>query len=71
MGAWSQRGINIPLTFKKTEKPSEVSQAHRTPKPPYPYKIENVTYRSDPAGVMLAGTLTRPVGTGPFQRRRF
>ena len=65
VGAWSQRGVNIPLTFKKTEKPSEVLR-HQTPKPPYPYKVENVTYRSEPGGVTLAGTLTVPAGKGPF-----
>ena len=65
VGNWSQRGASIPLTFKKTEKPSQVTRP-QTPKPPYPYKVEDVTYRSEPGGITLAGTLTRPAGEGPF-----
>ena len=34
------------------------------PKPPFPYRIEDVTYPGQ--GVDIAGTLTRPEGPGPF-----
>jgi pimeloyl-ACP methyl ester carboxylesterase len=64
-GTWSQRGIKIPLTFKKTDKVTEVRRP-QTPKPPFPYQVENVSYRNEPAGVTLAGTLTAPRGPGPF-----
>jgi uncharacterized protein len=65
VGLWSQRGTSIPLTFKKTDKPSQVTRP-QTPKPPYPYRVEDVIYRSEPGGVTLAGTLTTPAGLGPF-----
>jgi len=64
-GTWSQRGASLPLTFTKTDKVTEVRRP-QTPKPPYPYRTEDVTYRSEPAGVTLAGTLTAPAGKGPF-----
>ncbi len=65
VGAFSQRGVNIPLTFKRTEKATEVLRP-QTPMPPFPYKSENVTYRNDPGAVILAGTLTMPAGEGHF-----
>ncbi len=65
VGRWTQRGASIPLTFKKTAKPSLVLRP-QTPKPPYPYKVEDVTYRSERGGVTLAGTLTRLASAGPF-----
>ncbi len=38
----------------------------QTPKPPFPYKIENLTYQNETAKIKLAGTLTLPQGKGPF-----
>ncbi len=64
-GTWSQRGVRLPLNFKKVDKPTEVRRP-QTPKPPFPYKVETVTYRNEDASVMLAGTLTEPEGGGPF-----
>jgi uncharacterized protein len=64
-GTWSQRGVNIPLTFKQTDKATEMRRP-QTPRPPFPYKIEEVNYRSEPGGVNLAGTLTAPADKGPF-----
>jgi pimeloyl-ACP methyl ester carboxylesterase len=64
-GTWSQRGAKFPVTFKKTDKASEVRRP-QTPKPPFPYQVETVTYRNQPAAVTLAGTLTAPTGPGPF-----
>ncbi len=34
------------------------------PKPPFPYRSEDITYRS--GDITIAGTLTRPEGDGPF-----
>jgi hypothetical protein len=44
------------------------SPAHRpqTPRPPYPYREEQVVYRNEASGLQLAGTLTLPEGEGPF-----
>jgi uncharacterized protein len=65
VGTWSQGGGKLPLTFKKTDKLSEVVRP-QTPKPPFPYKVESVTYRNLPANITLAGTITEPNGAGPF-----
>jgi pimeloyl-ACP methyl ester carboxylesterase len=63
-GAWSQGGQSFPLGLKRV---AAVTVAHRPqePKPPFPYRQEEVTFASAP-GVTLAGTLTLPQGTGPF-----
>jgi pimeloyl-ACP methyl ester carboxylesterase len=65
VGSWSQSGVKIPLTFKKTDAPSVVRRP-QTPKPPFPYRSEDVSYENKAAGVTLAGTLTTPEGPGPF-----
>src|SRR5688572_14645254 len=36
------------------------------PRPPLPYRSEDVRYRNASAGIDLAGTLTIPQGSGPF-----
>ena len=36
------------------------------PKPPFPYKSEDVTFRNEGAGIRLAGTVTVPSSGGPF-----
>lgn len=64
-GTWSQPGVTLPLTFKKTGKLTEIRRP-QTPRPPFPYKQENVTYKNEAGGVTLAGTLTEPIGQGPF-----
>jgi len=64
-GAWTQAGLALPLTLKKGEKASEVRRP-QTPKAPFPYKTEEVSYRNEAGGVTLAGTLTLPSGPGPF-----
>jgi pimeloyl-ACP methyl ester carboxylesterase len=65
VGTWSQRGAKLPLTFRKTDRVAEVKRP-QTPRPPFPYKSEDVTYDNKPGGVRLAGTLTVPEGRGPF-----
>ena len=65
VGTFTQGGAKLPLTFKKTDKVSELRRP-QTPKPPFPYKIENLTYQNETAKIKLAGTLTLPQGEGPF-----
>jgi uncharacterized protein len=65
VGTFTQNGGKIPLTLKKTEKVTTIRRP-QTPKPPYPYKTEELTYRNESAGIKLAGTLTIPEGRGPF-----
>src|SRR5262249_59967373 len=38
----------------------------QTPRPPFPYKVVDVSYPNEKGGVTLAGTLTEPEGPGPF-----
>ena len=65
VGTFIQGGVKIPLKLKKTDKVSVVRRP-QTPRPPFPYKIESLEYRNEPAGITLAGTLTIPEGRGPF-----
>ena len=63
-GTWTQ-GSSVPLDFAWTA--TKVAEPNRpqTPKPPFPYVAEDLTFDSAP-GVKLAGTLTLPPGKGPF-----
>jgi pimeloyl-ACP methyl ester carboxylesterase len=65
VGTWSQAGLKLPLTLKKTDKASERKRP-QTPEPPFPYKIVDVKYANAPGKVDLAATLTVPEGPGPF-----
>ena len=60
-------GATLPLDFKR---PTDVSQLElkrpQTPKKPYPYIEEEVSYENKQDQVKLAATLTLPRGNGPF-----
>ena len=58
-GTFSQNGFSTKLVLTKGV--AEVKRP-QTPKPPYPYVTEEVTFRNETDGVTLAGTLTWPVG---------
>ena len=64
-GLWSQAGLSLPLDLHRT---LEVAQLRRPqePKPPFPYEIEDVSYENIEAGIVLAGTFTKPKSAGPF-----
>lgn len=63
-GTWTQAG-DLPLNLKKVDKTSEVRRT-QVPKPPFPYKAEEVSFDNPEAHNTLAGTLTLPEGDGPF-----
>lgn len=63
-GEWRQSGLRLPLNLEKTEKPAEVRRPQE-PKPPYPYREEEVSYPNSSAGITLAGTLTLPKSDHP------
>jgi hypothetical protein len=63
-GTWTQ-GAAAPLTFAWRAEQTAQAARPQTPKPPFPYRAEEVTVASAP-GVTLAGTLTLPAGKGPF-----
>jgi pimeloyl-ACP methyl ester carboxylesterase len=65
VGKWTQGPITLPLTLKKVDVVPE-RRRPQMPKPPFPYKAEEVAYPSQADGVTLAGTLTLPEGQGPF-----
>ncbi|MBQ2674355.1 MAG: alpha/beta fold hydrolase [Prevotella sp.] len=58
-GTFSQMGMKIPLVLTKGV--PEVKRP-QTPKPPFPYETEEVTFQNTKAGATLAGTLTIPAG---------
>ena len=58
-GTFSQNGISIPLVL--TRGVPEVKRPQH-PQPPFPYEMEEVTFRNEADGATLAGTLTYPVG---------
>lgn len=64
-GQWKQGGAALPLILKRVDKAPEVRRPQE-PKPPYPYREEQVVVENARAGVRLAGTLTLPQGAGPF-----
>ena len=65
-GTWKQGGQSIALDLSKGA--SIVSEVVRwqTPKPPFPYRSEEVTYDNKDKSVHYGGTLSTPNGAGPF-----
>ncbi len=64
-GEWKQGGKTFPLNLVFTEE-SWKQRRPQTPRPPFPYVSEEVVFENQPAGVKLAGTLTKPAAAGPF-----
>ncbi len=61
-GAFTQSGMSIPFELRRGEAVKKTRP--QDPKPPLPYREEEVRVQS--GGFMLAGTLTLPPGEGPF-----
>ncbi|WP_373511835.1 alpha/beta hydrolase family protein [Persicitalea sp.] len=65
-GALQQgKKLNTPLDLKRTGDAVALDRP-QTPKPPFPYKSEEVEYDSPDKTVHLGATLTTPKGEGPF-----
>jgi len=64
-GKWTQLGRSYDLNMKKGARPVAHDRPQE-PKPPYPYREEEVTFRNPVENFSLAGTLTLPEGEGPF-----
>ena len=64
-GTWTGAGYKGPLTFASRPVQTAGPARPQTPKPPFPYRTEEVVVDSAP-GVKLAGALTLPQGKGPF-----
>ena len=59
VGTFSQGGLSLPLTLTKGEPRLSRPQ---TPRPPYPYVTEDVSFRGGSPEVTLAGTISYPSG---------
>jgi pimeloyl-ACP methyl ester carboxylesterase len=66
-GEWRQNGRTAPLSLARVA-PGAIAGPRRPQQPqaPFPYKVEEVTFRNAQAQVQLAGTYTVPAGKGPF-----
>lgn len=56
----------VCLTISAGLRAAEPGIRPQDPKPPYPYRSEEVAFENHKAGIKLAGTLTLPKGDGPF-----
>ena len=66
-GTFTQ-GIGLKLDLTRMTAASiaaAVPARPQTPKPPFPYRVEEVSFPSKAAGVTMGGTLTIPEGAGP------
>ena len=54
-----QSGLTLPLELTRVDGEVALSRPQE-PKPPYPYRVEEVTFENTKAGLTLAGTLTLP-----------
>jgi len=66
VGTFKQNVFSVPMILTRT--PQEVKPVARPqdPKPPYPYRSEEVTFENKSAGITLAGTLTMPPSGNNF-----
>lgn len=64
-GQWHQRGVTLDLDLARTAEAAQLDRP-QTPRPPFPYREERVSFPSRDGNAMLAGTLTLPAGGGPF-----
>lgn len=63
-GTFNQGGMPFPLVLKQSDKP--VLNRPQEPKPPFPYKTEDITFINKKDKIELAGTFTIPDSTGMF-----
>jgi len=66
-GTFAQGGMNLPARFSRRAPGAAAPQRDRpqTPRPPFPYANQEVSFVGG-GGAVLAGTLSRPPGAGPF-----
>jgi hypothetical protein len=64
IGTFAQGAASFPIDLKRVAKPTVVNRPQE-PRPPFPYRVEDVVYRNEADDVTLAGTLTIPEGSGP------
>jgi pimeloyl-ACP methyl ester carboxylesterase len=64
-GEWKQGFQTFPLVLKKVDVLPGLKRPQE-PKKPYPYREEEVSFANAMHDVTLKGTLTLPMGNGPF-----
>ena len=60
-----QQQMSMPLQLKKIQQIIEKVRA-QTPVPPFPYKSEDIVYKSRDNSISYGATITIPNGKGPF-----
>lgn len=69
-GTFKQGATSFPLNLKRTDdvvtEKAAVVRRPQEPKPPFPYKSEEVKFQNVPASISLAGTLTLPPNGNNF-----
>lgn len=65
-GKWSQAGRDFSVELTRSAKPVERPRRPQEPRPPFPYRAEDIRFESRAPGIALAGTLCTPAGAGPF-----
>lgn len=68
-GTFVQGGLSLDLTLRRDD--DKKAQAHQPPRPqepqpPFPYRVEEVTFTGGHESAQLAGTLILPEGEGPW-----
>jgi pimeloyl-ACP methyl ester carboxylesterase len=64
-GLWTQMGQSFRIDLKRQYE-TFVLNRPQEPLPPYPYREEEVVFKNNDAGIMLAGTITRPDDEGVY-----
>ena len=64
-GTWTQLGQSYEMDLRRGAAPVKYDRPQE-PKPPYPYREEEVVFHNPVEDFDLAGTLTLPEGDGPF-----
>lgn len=66
-GNFTQSGSSFPLELVRLEKGETLGMERvQEPKPPYEYEIIDTTFINEKEKIKLAGTITKPMGQGPF-----
>jgi pimeloyl-ACP methyl ester carboxylesterase len=66
VGTVKQNGMMLTMALTKTPAKINLPSRPQEPKPPFPYRSENVTFENTSAGIALAGTLTMPQAGNNF-----
>jgi len=65
-GEFKQMGTLLPLDLKRVDGESVKLVRPQTPKPPFPYREENINFKNTKDNITLAGTLTLPTDKSDF-----